>query len=436
MNSDTMPSVSDDDMIVLDTFVTQSYGKLHRYALSLLSPSAASLAEDLVQEAYTRLLMHIRRGSPVFDRFEQTPEPTDMVRYMQVVVKHVFLDMVQYGRIEMQSVSLDTDLELGDDSISIQIPDEYSDVEKVVLHQEAATEFGYHVALLPTRTRNVIQLKMDGLSSQEIAEKFSVSPSAIRVAFMRGKHSLRKIIEEHPRQSLPADQWTHIHRGGRTSNSAHEVAQLPAPYQMIVTLHGIRRTSYREVAHSLNRSIGTVKSQYSRGIHLLENQKRSTVLLNISAQELLESVKVQLTHIERLDGRLQKIVLLHYEGRLSYTEIAKQLGCKKETIKVQVHRAMKKLQQHVESPNVSMPKKPSSRRQDLGPIGDEHTYIVHIHKTYQIVMNKYYIQQLDAPTIAKQLDMPRSTVWYKIRTGKKALREKIQEMHVKSDQAS
>lgn len=55
----------EDQNAIFTLFVEQSYWKLHQYTLSLLPPSAADSTDDLVQEAYSRLLEYIRRGSPI-----------------------------------------------------------------------------------------------------------------------------------------------------------------------------------------------------------------------------------------------------------------------------------------------------------------------------------------------------------------------------------
>ncbi len=69
MMSDKVTNTLDSQNIFFDQFIIISHENLHRYALSLLPPSATHAADDLVQEAYMRVFESIRRGSNPFRLF-------------------------------------------------------------------------------------------------------------------------------------------------------------------------------------------------------------------------------------------------------------------------------------------------------------------------------------------------------------------------------
>jgi DNA-directed RNA polymerase specialized sigma24 family protein len=132
--------------------------------------------------------------------------------------------------------------------------------------------------------------------------------------------------------------------------------------------------SYAEVASTLHRSVGTIKSQYSRGKKKLQTLDHEDGLQRTSHQELAETIPLRPNHINQLDDHLREVVELHYIQGLSYAEIAQKLGRPKGTVKGWISRAMKNLQQYVYPQSISKTTQyPSRKRSNL--TGDEPEYI-------------------------------------------------------------
>lgn len=416
----------DDQNAVFSDFVNISYKKLHRYALSLLPPSAADAADDLVQEAYSRVLESMRRGSPLLGYFEYHKrygtEPIDIMRYMHVVVKHVFLDMVQRNRSD--PVSLDNLFEADNQSLDPRDPDEYSNVEWLVLRKESSATLNAYVKELPNRTRTVIQLKLDGFSSQEIANELSLSPSTVRVAAMRGRRLLHAMIVKGSQASPPRNQQNRTDPRSVPPAIVNAVAQLNNPYKKVVAFHILQHMGYEEIADILGRSVGTVKSQCHRGMKKLQSLAHSSSSQNNSAQERLKAVSAQLVYVHLLDRDLREIVELHYIRYLSYAQIAKKLGLSEGTVKGRMSRAMKFLQQCVDSQGVPTVARSSSRRcSDLPE--DTLEYIELVHKEYRDILKKWCTDSLSISQMATEFGMSPEAVKTRIRRGKDLLKENI-----------
>jgi RNA polymerase sigma factor (sigma-70 family) len=243
--SNQVAETIENENAIFSAFVNRSYWKLHQYALSLLPPSAADADDDLVQEAYSRILESMRRGSPVRGyleyRNQHGPDLIDMTRYMRVVIKHVFLDMIRRDRSTAIS-SLDEQLEWTDEPLDTQDLDEYSNVERVVLHQEATAELSAYIDRLPKRMQSIMKLKLNGFSSREIAENLSVSPATVRVSAMRATRLLRNMMtEKDSPSSLSRSQHNHDNSYNASPAMVTSIARLSDPYQMVVALRAIAR---------------------------------------------------------------------------------------------------------------------------------------------------------------------------------------------------
>ncbi len=341
-----------------------------------------------------------------------------MMRYMHIVVKHAFFDMIKQN--SSKEASLDDQLILNDQLLSLQDLDEYANVERFVLHQESNAELSSYIDKLPGKMQQIMKLKLDGFSSQEIADKLSKRPVTIRVSIMRATRLLRKIMTEEDQPHLTRHQYNSMGSYNMSPALRKSIAQLPDPYRTVVAFHGAHHMSYSEVATTLHKSVGTVKSQYYRGKNKLQSLDSRTTLQNSSDQDLDETVSTCLTHIHLLDDHLQEVIKLHYIQRLSYSEIAKKLGRPEGTIKAWISRAKGNCQQHVNIQGTTGTIKSSSRKRS-NFAEDELEYIKEggMHRGPREVMKKYYIESLSIGDIALELNMSPKEVKSKIKAGRR-----------------
>jgi RNA polymerase sigma factor (sigma-70 family) len=422
-NSETV-HLQDDEVAVFSDFVTSSYWKLRQYALSLLSREVDT-ADDLVQEAYLRVLDYIRRGSHVFARLESSSKherESIMLRYMLVVIKHVYLDSVRHSYTNL--VSLDDAFGLAD-ALEIQDLNEYANIERVVIHRESAAELATYLDKLPKRMNEVMKLKLAGLSSQEIAVRLSISPGAVRIAVLRAKRFLRKGTMKNAPLSLVRKRPGPGNSSQLAPALVKMIDRLPEPYKSVVVLRTKHHMSYREIAHMLARNIETIKSQYHRGKKKLEMLEDRGKRLNCSSQDVPEDLASQLAYIDKLSDNLREVVVLHYRQHLSYTKIAKRLGRPEGTIKGWVNRAKRKLQQYVDSQCTISTIKPSAhRRPDMPEIMRRYLEEIYPMRVRRIMELKY-VHSESIYSIARRFGMSPKDVRSKIKQARKDLNKRF-----------
>jgi RNA polymerase sigma factor (sigma-70 family) len=416
---------TNEEKAIFQAFVKRSYWKLRQYALSLLPASATDTADDLVQEAYVRVLEYIRRGTPMPVSYDA--ETPDMMRYMRVVIKRLFLDIVLSNRSNEQS--LDDQSGASDQILSLHDPDEYANVEKTVLRQESSAEFHAYVDRLPRRMQSMVKLQLDGFSPQEIADALSVTPAAVRVAVMRSRRLLREIIVKVPQTSVVQNQL-------KESNSHHlspviisAVAQLPDPYRIVVGLHLLRQMSYSNIAKTLNKPVGTVKSLCFRGKKLLQMQDRSSAPLHPARQAAVDAtLSALLVNGHLLADHLRQVLELHYLQQLSYAQIAKQLGRSEGTIKGWVNRGKTILLHDTQAQ--SMPKSgasPTDRRSRWTQ--HELAYMKCMPSVFGNMMQSFYIEHLTLSQIATQQNISKATVKSTLKRGRQYVKEHADSWH-------
>ena len=76
------------------------------------------------------------------------------------------------------------------------VPAAEASPEQVALHQERSSEIHTLLRGLPERERQVVELRLAGLTGQEIADILGCSHPAVRAAHHRAIEHLRKALAE------------------------------------------------------------------------------------------------------------------------------------------------------------------------------------------------------------------------------------------------
>lgn len=140
-------------------------------------------AEDLCQEAFVRAFrfFHTYRRDLPFDN------------WLFRIMSNLFVDEVR-KRSRMKTQSLDAPRG-GDNSENhtyLEIPDQRSQPDKVVLHEELDDEIQKALAMIPSDFRMaVILADIEGLSYDEISRTMGCSIGTVRSRLHRGRKLLR-----------------------------------------------------------------------------------------------------------------------------------------------------------------------------------------------------------------------------------------------------
>ena len=149
------------------------YKDIYRYLYSLSHD--ASLSEDLASEVFLEVVKSVAsfRGE------------SDIKTWMFSIARHKWCDYLRKKHRQIETETL-TEFIGGEE----KGPDErYLDRElleriKVLLQEE------------PERTRNVVQMRMEGFSFYEIGKKQGISESSARVIYFRVKQKLKQTLEK------------------------------------------------------------------------------------------------------------------------------------------------------------------------------------------------------------------------------------------------
>lgn len=291
---------------------------------------------------------------------------------MHVVVKRLFLNMIQRDRTH--SLSLD-------DLFSMPALDEYATVEKTVLRKESAAELNAHLNLLPPRMQAILKLKLAGFSSREIADQFSITQSAVRLATWRAKRRLQTSRNSHTPPNRSRNPRLQAHPSLVPSPSISNIARLSDPYKTVLALHLTRQMSYRQIALTLHTRLGTVKSQHHRGKKQLHAFAQFTRQQPQPPQKTIHSLPALLTDSHTLPAHMRQALELHELQHLSYTQIAHKLGRPTGTIKGWISRAKAQLQLS----SSAHPTPATTRRQRTPLPAHLHPSIPTLHPTYRTV---------------------------------------------------
>ncbi len=165
---DLIQAVRDGDDAAFGVLFERHAAAVRRYAMRLSSPSDA---DDLVAEAYTRILDLIRRGHGPRDSFRS---------YLMVTVRAIHLNRVrQTSRLTLLGDNLQA---LDSEAVGFD-PEKLCDVELVT------QAFG----TLPERWRSILWLTaVEGRQPTEVAKKLGMSPGSVRALSFRAREGLRR----------------------------------------------------------------------------------------------------------------------------------------------------------------------------------------------------------------------------------------------------
>jgi len=153
------------------TLLRRLNGHLRAYYLRRLGPGRAADAEDLLQE--TLIAMHARRS---------TYDPTrPFTAWVHAIARYKLIDHYRRTKRLAEDSIDDPDLLFG--SEDSRAAEAQIDVDRLLRR-------------LPERTRRLIQdVKIEGLSTAEAAERHAMSESAVKVGVHRGLKSLSAKLE-------------------------------------------------------------------------------------------------------------------------------------------------------------------------------------------------------------------------------------------------
>lgn len=155
---------------------TELIARYERSALALAYAASpdADRAADAVQESFIRAWTHLR----------SLKEPQRFGAWLGNIVRNVCADQHRKRR------------EAGEAGLEQQAA-RNTDVLEELGRREAGDRVAMALAELEELTRAAIVLRYyDGLSSKEIAQLLEISPAAVDMRLMRGRHELRKLLDE------------------------------------------------------------------------------------------------------------------------------------------------------------------------------------------------------------------------------------------------
>ena len=140
-------------------------------------------AEDLCQEAFVRAFrfFHTYRRELPFDN------------WLFRIMSNLFVDEVRKrSRMKTQSLDAPRGGENSESHTYLEIPDQRSQPDKVVLHEELDDEIQKALATIPSDFRMaVILADIEGLSYEEISRAMGCSIGTVRSRLHRGRKLLR-----------------------------------------------------------------------------------------------------------------------------------------------------------------------------------------------------------------------------------------------------
>lgn len=150
------------------------YKDIYRYLYSLTHD--VSLSEDLVSDVFLEVVKSIAsfRGE------------ADMKTWMFSIARHKWIDYLRKknrrAEIEVLSELVGEEQEAGNNPEERYLDKELLERVQVLLEEE------------PERTRNIVNLRLEGYSFYEIGKLQGISESSARVIYFREKEKLRQIL--------------------------------------------------------------------------------------------------------------------------------------------------------------------------------------------------------------------------------------------------
>ncbi len=149
-------------------------------------------AQDLVQFALLKSWRHLGsfRGQAAFS--------TWLTRILLNEI-HMYRRRSDYRRLEYQEdlTSAEAVLVLAD-----RLP-QNENPQECVLRKEKVQLLRKMVQVLPLKLRSVLQLDLEEISTDDVAERLALSAAAVKTRRFRGRNELRKRLENQERRSGP-----------------------------------------------------------------------------------------------------------------------------------------------------------------------------------------------------------------------------------------
>ena len=165
---------------LLEKLFRTYYKDIYRYLYSLTHD--ASLSEDLASDVFLEVVKSIAtfRGA------------ADMKTWMFSIARHKWID---YLRKKNRRVEIEVLSELvGEEQDTGNGQKNSGEPEEQYLEKELLERIHTLLDEEPERTRNIVNLRLEGYSFYEIAQKENISESSARVIYFRAKEKLRQIL--------------------------------------------------------------------------------------------------------------------------------------------------------------------------------------------------------------------------------------------------
>lgn len=165
---------------LLEKLFRTYYKDIYRYLYSLTHD--ASLSEDLASDVFLEVVKSIAtfRGA------------ADMKTWMFSIARHKWID---YLRKKNRRVEIEVLSELvGEEQDTGNGQKNSGGPEEQYLEKELLERIHTLLDEEPERTRNIVNLRLEGYSFYEIAPKENISESSARVIYFRAKEKLRQIL--------------------------------------------------------------------------------------------------------------------------------------------------------------------------------------------------------------------------------------------------
>lgn len=165
---------------LLEKLFRTYYKDIYRYLYSLTHD--ASLSEDLASDVFLEVVKSIATFRGV----------ADMKTWMFSIARHKWID---YLRKKNRRVEIEVLSELvGEEQDTGNGQKNSGGPEEQYLEKELLERIHTLLDEEPERTRNIVNLRLEGYSFYEIAQKENISESSARVIYFRAKEKLRQIL--------------------------------------------------------------------------------------------------------------------------------------------------------------------------------------------------------------------------------------------------
>ena len=166
---------------LLEKLFRTYYNDIYRYVYSLTHD--ASLSEDLTSEVFLEVVKSIAtfRGA------------ADIKTWMFSIARHKWID---YLRKKNRRVETEVLTELVGEERDAGSGQGNNSPEENYLEKELLERIHTLLAEEPERTRNIVNLRLEGYSFYEIAQKENISESSARVIYFRIKEKLCQTLKK------------------------------------------------------------------------------------------------------------------------------------------------------------------------------------------------------------------------------------------------